>query len=156
MIMENLSDPVLRHVRLLSDNTYLSRRLQEHWGSLELPAGTTLDGITTRVVKFAPKRRGTLRHELHFGGGRSAVIYSKTFSDAVLCASVLRNIDILWKAEVCRGEELMIPRPLFCVDETNTIFLQGLEGGNAHEHLGELDVDEAAGRIGRWLAGIHQ
>jgi hypothetical protein len=153
--MDHSSDPVLRNVRRLSDVPYLSQRLEENWSSLELPAGTRLDGITTHVVKLAPERRGTLRHELHLGGDR-VVIYSKTFGDAVDCASVLRNIEILWRAEVCRGGGLMIPRPLFYVKETNTIFLQGLDGGNAHEHLDELDVDEAAGRIGRWLAGIHQ
>src|SRR6059036_2713879 len=139
MLVENPSDPVLRHLRFLTDNGYLSRSLESYWGSLQLPAGTRLEGLTTSMVKFAPHRRATLRHELHLSDRRVVVIYSKTFGDEVRSASVFENIQILWQTGSLRDGGFVIPRPLFYLEELNTIFLQGLEGGNAHEYLHEFD-----------------
>jgi len=150
------NDPKLRQLPRLTCKKSLEKILDKHWDSLRLAAETKLERLTTRRIKYVPRDRCTLCHRLFFGDGKSLVIYSKTLNRKTDGELIFKTIQTLWNSPVSRSGEFLIPEPLFFARDLNAIFVRGLKGMNADDHLGELDLDQVAVQIGAGLAGIHQ
>jgi len=150
------NDPKLKQLHRLLDHNALSELLREYWNSFHLPPGVTLASVATKPIKYAPHARCTLCHELRLEGAGNLMIYSKTFNRKTSGELIFKTMQTLWNAPVCQSGEIMIPEPLFFEPEMNSIFLRGIEGINADENPGELDLDRIATESGVALAGIHQ
>jgi hypothetical protein len=149
------NDPKLKPLSLLLDNIAVSALFRKNWHALDLPPAAGLISVATKVVKHAPHDRCTLRHTLQLKGNGDLVVYSKTFAHQTDGERIFKTIHALWQAPISRSGEILIPEPLFFEPEMNTLFLRGLEGVNADENPGTLDLNRIAAASGVALAGIH-
>jgi hypothetical protein len=126
-------------------------------GALQFPPEIKLAEAATKLIKYAPADRCTLRHDLRLSNGKALTIYSKTFNHKTDGAQIFKIMQALWN-DLLRGHAgaLMIPEPLFFVAELNTLFVNGLEGKNLDEHLAEIDLNKIAAAIGAGLARLQQ
>jgi hypothetical protein len=150
------NDPQLKHLHRLVEQQALRQTLRKFWEAFRFAPNVELDGVTTRVIKYVPESRCTLRHQLHIKHDGEVVVYSKSFGPNGGGARIFGTIQALWNAPICRSGEILIPEPLFFDKEINTVFVRGLPGVNADECLGDFNLDEACATIGAGLAGIHQ
>lgn len=150
------NDPKLRHLHRLTNRENLKEVVQSLWPFLHLPPEAKLRRIFTKRIKYVPRDRCTLRHRLLFEGAAPLVLYSKMLNPKTNGELIFKTMQTLWHAPVCQAGGLLIPEPLFFAPEMNAIFVRGLKGKNADDHLNELDLDETAAQIGAGLAGIHQ
>jgi len=150
------NDPELRQLPRLLNHEALTDLLLKNWDCFRVPSTVKLEGVTTRVVKYVPEDRCTLRHTLRLAGAGDLVIYSKTYEDKIHAASVFGITRALWRSRSCQSGEIMIPEPLFHERGLGTVFVRGLEGANADDDLSKLDLDRVATKAGAALAGIHQ
>jgi len=150
------NDPKLKHLHRLVNRNSFAEFVQKFWNELRLPQGAKLTRAATKLIKYVPRDRCTLRHRLRFDDATRMVIYSKTFNHKANGELIFKTMQALWNAPVCQSGEFLIPEPLFFAREMNAIFARGLKGKNADDHLTELDLDRVAAQIGAELAGIHQ
>jgi len=150
------NDPRLKQLHRLTRKKSLEKIIDAHRGSLRLPPEAKLKRIKTRRIKYVPRDRCTLRHRLLFAGAKNLVIYSKTLNPRTNGELIFKIMQGLWNSPVCQSGEFLIPEPLFFVREMNAIFVRGLKGMNADDHLVRLDLDQVAAQIGAGLAGIQQ
>jgi len=150
------NDPKLKQLYRVARKDSLTKIINEHWDSLRVPPEAKLKNINTRRIKYVPRDRCTLRHTLFFDGAVKMVIYSKTLNRKTDGELIFKTMQALWSSPVCQSGEFLIPEPLFFARDLNAIFVRGLEGMNADDHLVELDLDRVAAQIGAGLAGIHQ
>lgn len=136
------------------------RRLEifcQYWPALQLPPEIKLAEATTKLIKYAPADRCTLRHELQLTNGYTLTIYSKTFNHKTDGAQIFKTVQALWSAlTLDHAGVIVIPEPLFFAPDLNTLFVSGLEGENLDEHLAEIDLNKIAAAIGAGLARLHQ
>ncbi|GEM_PF-1377009 len=150
------NDPALRQLRQLFDNNALCGYFREFWERFHFPPNVKLDGVATVLVKYVPELRCTLRHALHLGEAGDLTVYSKTFCHKTGGAQIFKTMLACWNAPVCQSGDILIPEPLFLIDEMNTFFMRGLAGTNADENLAALDLDRLVAEMGVALAGIQQ
>jgi hypothetical protein len=136
------------------------RRLEifrQHWPAMQFPPEINLAEAATKLIKYAPADRCTLRHDLRLSNGKALTIYSKTFGPKIDGAQIFKTMQELWNALVCgHASELIIPEPLFFVPELDTLFVSGLEGENLDERLAEIDINKIAAAAGAGLARLQQ
>jgi hypothetical protein len=125
------NDPELKDLRRLLDDDVLAERFRKYWSCFRLSPRVKLTGIATKVIKYAPGTRCTLRHELQLEGANNLLVYSKTFTQKKNVERILRTLKQLWDMPACRAGKLMFPEPLFVGEEINALFMRGLEGENA-------------------------
>jgi hypothetical protein len=150
------NDPALKQLRQLFDKNALCGYFRKFWDCFHFHPNVELNGVVTELVKYVPELRCTLRHDLRLDETGDLVVYSKTFRPGNGGELIFRNMQALWKAPVCLSGEILIPEPLFFVDEMNTFFMRDLQGVNADEDLATLDLDRIAAEMGAALAGIQQ
>jgi aminoglycoside phosphotransferase (APT) family kinase protein len=150
------NDPKLKHLHRLINRNSFKELLQGFWNALHLPPQAKLTRIITRRIKYVPRDRCTLRHRLYFDGAERLVIFSKMLNQKTSGELIFKTMQTLWNAPVCQSGAFLIPEPLFFSREMNTIFVRGLKGKNADDHLAELDLNRVAAEVGAGLAGIHQ
>jgi len=150
------NDPKLKQLYRVARNDGLLEILNAHRDNLRVPPAAKLTGVKTQRIKYVPRDRCTLRHRLFFDDGEKLVIYSKTLNRKTDGELIFRTMQTLWNSSVCQTGEFLIPEPLFFVRDLNTIFVRGLKGLNADDHLAGLDLDRVAGQIGVGLAGVQQ
>lgn len=150
------NDPKLKQLHQVARKDCLLKILNTHWDDLGAPPEANLQGVRIRRIKYVPRDRCTLRHRLLFAGAKKMVLYSKTLNRKTSGELIFRTMQALWNSPVCQTGEFLIPEPLFFVRELNTIFVRGLQGINADDHLVELDLDQVAKQIGVGLAGMQQ
>jgi hypothetical protein len=148
------NDPELKQLPRLLEQNALRDLLREFWDSFHFPPEVALTEVDTKVVRYGPQDRCTLRHTLRLAGSEDVVIYSKSFQEKTDGELIFRTVQTLWQAPVCRSGAIIIPEPLFFARALNTVFVRGLEGVSADDHLAELD--RVAAETGAALAGIHQ
>ncbi len=149
------NDPKLKQLYRVARKEGLQEILNERWDSLRVPAAK-LKNVKTQRIKYVPRDRCTLRHHLVLDSGEKLVIYSKTLNRKTSGEVIFQTMQALWNSPACRSGALLIPEPLFFERELNTIFVRGLKGKNADEHLATLDLEYVAEEIGRGLAAIQQ
>lgn len=155
------NDPKIKQLVALVEPERLRALLHQHWASLNLPTEFSLREAQTRVVKYAPQTRCTLRHVLFLqteagGASKELVLYSKIFSSKVSVKPLFRKLQTLWQSPVCRSGALLIPEPVICDAALNTIFQRGLEGRNVDQLLPHLDLPAIAAKSGAMLAQFQQ
>lgn len=150
------NDPRLKQLHRLTRKESLEKIIEAHQESLRLPPAAKLQRLMTRCIKYVPRDRCTLRHRLFFAGAKRQVIFSKTLNPRTDGALIFTTMQALWNSPVCQSGAFLIPEPLFFLREMNAIFVRGLNGVNADEHLVKLDLDRVAAQIGAGLAGIQQ
>jgi hypothetical protein len=150
------NDPTLKQLRQLFDKNALCGCFRKFWDRFHFPPNVKLNDVATELVKYVPELRCTLRHELRLDETGDPAVYSKTFSHKTGGEQIFKTMLACWNAPVCQSGEILIPEPLFLVDEMNTFFMRGLAGTNADENLAALDLDRLVAEIGVALAGIQQ
>jgi hypothetical protein len=155
------NDPALKQLRQLFDKSSLCGYFRKFWDRFHFQPNIRLNDVATMLVKYVPELRCTLRHELRLGealAGQAGdlTVYSKTFCHKTGGEQIFKTMLACWKAPVCQSGEILIPEPLFLVDEINTFFMRGLAGTNADENLAALDLDRLVAEMGIALAGIQQ
>lgn len=150
------NDPKLKQLFRVARKDCLVKILNTHQDSLGVPPEANLQAVKIQRVKYVPRDRCTLRHRLIFADAPAVVLYSKTLNRKANGELILKTMQTLWKSPVCQSGEFLIPEPLFFEPELNTIFVRGLQGINADDHLVELDLDQVAMQIGVGLAGMQQ
>jgi len=141
--------------RLLASASRLAL-LRAREAEINLDHAATLIADQVELVKYSPFDRCTLRHHLRFSDGSTAVLYSKTFNHKTAASGLLATMQALWQSPLCQSGAFIVPRPLFCEAELNTLFMSALQGTNLDDHLEGLDLDHIAARLGAGLAGLHQ
>lgn len=151
------NDPRLKQLPQLLDHRRRLEIFRHHWPTLQFPPEIKLAEAATKLIKYAPADRCTLRHDLRLSNGNAMTIYSKTFSHKTDGAQIFKTMQVLWNALVRdHASALTIPEPLFFVADLNTLFVSGLEGENLDEHLAEIDLNKIAAAIGAGLARLQQ
>lgn len=150
------NDPKLKQLYRVVRKKELQEILSAHWDNLKAPSETKLKSIKSRRIKYVPRDRCTLRHRLLFDDAEKIVLYSKTLNRKTNGELIFKTIQTLWNSPLSQTGEFLIPEPLFFAPELNAIFVRGLQGINADEHLAALDLDQVAVQIGVGLAGMQQ
>jgi hypothetical protein len=155
------NDPKIKQLAAVIAPERLRALLQEHWAALNVPPKFSLREVQTRVVKYAPQARCTLRHVLHLeteDGHESSelVLYGKIFSAKISVKPLFRKLQTLWQAPVCRSGALLIPEPVICDAALNVIFQRGLHGRNVDQLLPNVDLADVAAKSGAVLAQLQQ
>lgn len=154
-------DPKIKNLHRIVVAKELEKIIHVHRQQLALPPTARILEIDSRVVKYAPQDRCTVRHTLRFDSRDGAVageraVYSKSYSHKIDGRGIYELISNLWQSELCRNETLLIPEPLFYYPEANTIFLQDLAGKHIMEMLPRIDFESTAGQCGAALAGLQK
>jgi len=150
------NDPALKQLRQLFDKNALGGCFRKFWDCFHFQPNVRLNGVATMLVKYVPELRCTLRHELRLDEAGDLAVYSKTFSHKTGGEQIFKTMQACWNTPVCQSGDILIPEPLFFVDEMNTFFMRGLAGTNADENLAALDLDRLVAEMGVALAGIQQ
>jgi hypothetical protein len=149
------NEPVLKGLPKLFDNARMSELLQSHWHDCNLPSNVRLQNLETRIIKYVLGDRCTFRHRLLLSNHNALTIYSKTHADAGTAERIFTTMRCLWNATIGNGHSFVIPEPLFWDSEINTVFISGLSGENADDHLEKLVFEQAGQDIGAAIAALH-